>query len=497
VTSSSTQAADPPRKDQEPGGLSPLLLAGILLLAFLVRIVFLGDFPAVQADEGLWTTSTKNFLLFGDWFMDERRHFFLSPVFHVLTLGTFSLLGPSIEAARLVSVVAGTGSVFLVYLLALRLGTTRSTALAAAAIMALDPWAIVHSRQAMTEAVLMFFLLSTSVMLLGRRRELALAGVFMALAILTKLNAASMGLAFGGYLLLRAHEGGPARAWRRRLVDGAVFGVVALGLAGLGYWAVSLVDPERFVAVFQRELTGEQLGGPASGRAGGRISLSPARSAATLLEILRLNPFLMVYAGLGAVLAVATRPRAWGLLALWIGVGFLFPLVQVYQPVRYFYPAFPALVMLGALFVSHLASNEPRLAGSGRLRFSTGALALILCFGLAYTAMGIAGKRESPARVVADWTRANTTPEDPLLAAAYLATDPSNRAYAHDIVRYFPGGIDQAVSELKVRYIVWDRAEWGPEAEAELLAKYEEVERWPFGAVFRVPPLAGTDTAVP
>jgi hypothetical protein len=79
------------------------IAAALGLAAAVVRLPFLARFPEATADEGLWTNSTKNFAMFGDWFMDGRTHVFLSPLFHALCYPLFELLGPSLAAARVVS----------------------------------------------------------------------------------------------------------------------------------------------------------------------------------------------------------------------------------------------------------------------------------------------------------------------------------------------------------------------------------------------------------
>jgi 4-amino-4-deoxy-L-arabinose transferase-like glycosyltransferase len=467
--------------DAAEGTRDRLLLAVLIVAAFIVRTLFLADFPLVQADEGLWTTSTKNFLLFGDWFMDERSHLFLSPVFHFLSVSSFLLFGPSIEAARLVSALAGTAAIPLVYILGLRLTQSRWTALLAAAIMAVDPWAITHSRQAMTESVLLLFILAAAVMVLGRRREVALGGVLFALAILTKLNAAAMGLALGGYLLLRPSPDGASGSWRMRIADGALFGAVALGLAGVGYWAIAQVDPDRFVEVFRRELSGEHLVAPGEHRAQGRLGLNPVFAGRNILEMVRLNPFLIPFGALGAVVAWAVRLPGRLFLGLWLVVAIGFPLTQVYQPIRYFFPAMPALAILCGILMAHLRTGGP----AGR-RIMVGALVVILGFSSAYVMMNFAASRGSTAVAVERWAREHTRPDEPLLSAAYLATNPPNRVYAYDILAINEERLAAAVDSLAIRYVIWDEAEWSPRMREVLDRRYTLVHTWHFGAVYRV-----------
>lgn len=460
-----------------------LLVVG--LAAAALRLVFLADFPDVQTDEGLWTNSTKNFVLFGDWFMDERRHVFLSPVFHGLSLLAFKMLGPSMEAARLVSALAGVASVLLVYLLALRLTGERLVAVTAAAVMAFDPWATFHSRQAMTESVLVCLILASAVLVVGRGRDVALAGVLFGLAILTKLNAASMGVALGGYLLLREAPEGQGPAWRTRLRDGVVFGVVALGVAALGYWAISRLDPERFVAIFQREFAGGHVTGADGADVpdihAGRWALDPVLGGRSALEVIRLDPFLVCFGILGGVLAWARRERGWLFLALWVGVALAFPLTQVYQPLRYFFPVVPALAILAGVLLVRLGDGP-----HGARRATAAALAVFIAFGSAYTAMNFLVNRGNRVALVADWLRENANPEDVVVASPAFATDPPNPVYARDFLPEGEGGFFEAASRLGVRFVLWDEAEWSPGMREALDRRYALRHRWDFGEVYEL-----------
>lgn len=468
-------------------GHQALTLGTIVAVAALLRLPFLASFPDVQNDEGLWTNSTKNFLLFGDWFLDERAHLFLSPVFHLLSLPAFWLFGPSIESARLVNALAGVGAVALLYLLAFRLTGDRRVATLGAILLAVDPWAVAHSRQALTESVLLFCVLLAGVLLVSDRRRLWLAGVAFALAILTKLSAGAMGIALGGYLLLRTRdEGGRSLTLTQRAVDGAVFGVVALGVAGLGYWLMSQIDPERFLAVFQRELGAEHLVDGAPGASPpGRVGLDPVLAGRSALEVLRFNPFLIVLGSVGAAVAWATRARGRLLLILWTVVGLGFPLTQVYQPLRYFFPAVPALVILVAILVSQFPKMSPPRSGT---RILGATLIVVLGFNLAYVGMNVVANWGNRAKVVEHWARSHAAEDAIFLAATHFATNLPGRAYAYDIIAGTPNDLIQAVRDKDIDYVVWSHDEWSADLQDLLEARYTEVQRWDFGGVYQVRP---------
>ena len=466
------------------GHLAPLGLA--LLVAALLRIPFLSSFPDVQNDEGLWTNSTKNFLLFGDWFLDERGHLFLSPVFHFLSLPAFWLLGPGIESARMVSAVVGVASVALLYLLGLRLTGDRRVAALGALLLALDPWAVAHSRQALTESTLLFFILLAGVLVVGNRRYLWLGGLAFALAILTKLSTGAMGIALGGYLLLRSRDpdGHPLR-WSHRLTDGALFGIVALGSAALGYWLVSFIDPDRFVAVFQRELGGEHLVADDPATPPGRFAVDPVFAGRSALEVLRFSPFLLVLGSMGAAVAWALRMPGRLLLLLWAGVGLGFPLTQVYQPLRYFFPAVPALVLL----VAGLLTFLPRIAPPREARrILVAAVGVVLAFNTAYVGMNLVANYGNRAKVVERWAIENAAEGSVFLTATHFATNLPGRAYAYDIIASNPVDLLATIENKGIDYVVWSLDEWSEELREVLAEEYSMVQEWAFGGVYQTTP---------
>lgn len=463
-----------------------LPLAVIMVMAAAVRVMFLSQFPDVQTDEGLWTNATKNRLLFGDWFMDGRGHFFLSPVFHILSLTPFVAMGPSIEAARWVSALAGVGSVALSYILALRLTGARPVALTTALLMALDPWAVITSRQALTESTLVFFVLASAVLVVGRtRREVAAAGILFAIAILTKLSALAMGLVLGLYLLLRQPEAVPfaniRRVWVWRLTEGGIFGALALGFAAVGYGALSRIDPALFVEVFSRELGGEHVG--AAREAGGvlgRIGIHPVDAGRALLDVVRANPFLFVLGAVGGAVAWSERHPARLFLLLWTGMALVFPMTQVYQPLRYFFPVVPGLAILAATCLHRIGGGGERWAS----RPLVAAVGVVLLVNAAYLVANFAANRGNQAAEVATWLGRNADPADPVLASTVFATDPPNPVYAFDRVASTRDDLEAFVERVGVRFVVWDAEEWPPGMGEFLAHRYDEVHRWPFGVVF-------------
>ena len=87
---------------------------------------------------------------------------FNPPLFRLLVQGALRLC-PLVIAARLVPLCAGTGAVWLLYLLAYRL-TGRTTALTAALLLAVHPWHIFHSQTIRAFALLTFLTLLAQIL---------------------------------------------------------------------------------------------------------------------------------------------------------------------------------------------------------------------------------------------------------------------------------------------------------------------------------------------
>src|SRR5262249_20604456 len=120
-----------------------------------------------------------------------RTHLFLSPLFHVLSLAAFELRGPTITSARMISALAGTASIPLLYLLVRDLSGDRELASFASALFALDQFYMFTARLAQIEAVELAILLGMAWLAVrGGRAAPLLSGLCAGLALLTKINAA-------------------------------------------------------------------------------------------------------------------------------------------------------------------------------------------------------------------------------------------------------------------------------------------------------------------
>lgn len=453
-------------------------LWAVLALAAALRGVGLAAFPEVVADEGLWTNSSKNYVRFGDWFLDGRKHVLLSPVAHALSALAFEAFGPRIAVARGINAVAGTLSVLLLYALVMRVAGRRDLAFASALLLAVTADVVFQSRLALIEPLQLLLLLAAALALAaGGARGALGGGLAFGLALLTKSNA----LAFAPLLPLFALAGRPVRdalhdpGFRGRI---ALFAIVALALAGAGYGALYAAEPERFVAAHGFELVGAHFDAEPWVRVG-RFGIDPVQSARTAVALVRESPLLMSLCAFGLVFAGLQRDRAALPFAAWTLAGTAFFLLQTYQPMRYFHLVAPAYCFLAAIA---LAAWSP-----ARMR---AALAVYVAFNLAYLGMNAAANPATRVREVTRWAREHARPDDRIVAAGYFCTDLPQRAWAH----YYLGADIEALAasfaRLEIDYVIWDEGEWSPALRDELAVRYETVQVWSFGQVFRVTPAA-------
>jgi len=461
-------------------------IAVILVLAALIRTIGLAVWPAVQADEGLWTNSPKNFLMFGDWFLDGRTHLFLSPVFHGLSLAAFFLFEPSVWSARLVSAVAGTVSTLLLYLVVCRTTSDRRSAAITAVVFGLSQSVVFVSRSALIESTELAFLLGAVLLALSPSAlSLVAGGVLFGLALLTKLNVVFAAPIVVVYLVaVFVPQDGWRGLWRGIFSAALLLGVAAV-VAGAVYYALYRYQPDRFVAAFKFELDGmhfEAISHPLVRF--GRFGIDPGQIADTVILLFRQSPFLMVLCALGAAQEVVRRTAARTLFLPWLLFGSMFFLFQMYQPTRYFYLVTPAFAYYAAVAIEGFGDSR----GDVRGRWLTPramVLATYLLFQTSYVGAGFAVNRDQKLAAVTRWVETNTGADDRIMAAGYLCTDLPRRAYA--FYRYDASEDELAASirRLDISYVIYDKDEWGDIRRGWLDRHYQVVKSWPFGAVYR------------
>lgn len=463
------------------------VVASTVCVALLLRTVALSRFPGIEADEGLWTRSSKNFVLYGDWFMDRHTHVFLSPLFHALTVLAYRLFGVSTEVARGVSGVAGGLSVAIFYLLVRRVTKSRDIALTSAIIMAVTAWSVLLSRKALIESLELFGILATAALLSfdGSWAVIA-AGLAFGAVLLTKINAVFVLAPFGLYLLLGVSDGAISPPLSTgRWVRLSIFTATALATSGIVYALMYASHPTEFVQAFRFELNGvhfQALSHPIVRF--GRFGIDPIQDGRTALALLREEPFVFVLAAIGLLGCLIQRRRDTMLFVSWIAVGAVYFLAQMFQPERYFYLLMPPVAFFAALAVVRFSQSMPGSTGADR-RTGRPVLWLLVVFEVAYLGMNALANPNTRFTAVVEWARQNTRPTDRVLASAMLCTDLPNRAYAFYRLADSAADLDPLIQRLHINYVIVDDQEWPQEYLQAIAQRYPEVRRWPHATAYR------------
>ena len=462
------------------------LLFVLVVGSGFVRLVGLDVFPDIQADEGLWTNSSKNFLVFGDWFMDGRTHLFLSPAFHLLSILSFEVLGPSMAAARIVSGIAGTVSVVLLYAIVTRLSGSRQLAVTTAALFGFNYWGVVSARYALIESTELAFILAAVLALTVQgRRATILASVLLAASLLAKVNVVFIYPVLVCWALSsdEAHEHALGDRLRR---VGTVTAASCL-LAGAVYFLLFRWEPTLFAGAFTHELDGvhfESMTDPLVRV--GRFGLEPEKAARSVVELFRTAPFLCALACLGLTTTLVRRTGGNALFFFWVVLGGAFFLLQMFQPTRYLFLLIPGLCFFGALTLRELV----RFSGdSSRVWMARIApISIVLAFNLSYIGMSAFANRSDRLPTITEWVHQHTTAEDVILTTAYLATDLDRRAYAHYSLARTPEELQESIGRHGIDFIIVDDGgEWNPEIVEFVHRGFPQVQVWSFGAVYRIP----------
>jgi dolichyl-phosphate-mannose-protein mannosyltransferase len=318
----------------------------------------------------------------------NREH---PPLGKVLIAGSMRIFGDDAIGWRLPSVIAGTASVLLLYLIVRGLGGGAWLGLLGASLFAFDNLALVHSRIGSLDMLLVGF------MLLGAwctvRGWPLLGGAGFALAALTKLNGV---YGLGAVLLLELVMGWWAwRSGERVWVHARRAGLVCLSFGALWVAGLWLLDAqfgafatpwEHLQHILQFGLSLTRAGGPLNQESYpwqwllNEVPMSYLRTdeqtvagdqivASTTTVFFRgaMNPFVIGAAPLGIAYSVWRALRCRDPLAmwavLWLACTYLpfFPLALLQHRIMYifyFLPTLPAVAVGLAVFVRE--SGVPR-----------------------------------------------------------------------------------------------------------------------------------------
>jgi dolichyl-phosphate-mannose-protein mannosyltransferase len=181
-------------------GIFPILLVG----AFF-RFWNLGKPKDLVFDEVYYVDGAKDLIRYGVELTKGEAEFVVHPpVGKWLIASGIKLFGDTPFGWRFAAALAGTASIFLIYLIARRLFQSESIALIAATLTTIDGLHLVMSRVALLDIFLAFFLLLSFLAFLHNKN--VLAALTLGLALGTKWSAAYLIIALGSYLLIKRRK---------------------------------------------------------------------------------------------------------------------------------------------------------------------------------------------------------------------------------------------------------------------------------------------------
>lgn len=339
--------------------------------------------------------------------------------------------GGAYLVGRTLSTIADLFSVWLVYLLARRFSRDRRVALAAAGLLAFCPLALQLSHFWNVDTFLTAFstaaLLGAVRMAQGRSRllEVVATGVAIGLAVACKVTALALLLPLGlGVLLGALRDGIPRELRQAALAVGKAVGRFGLALVAAaltvrvalpyvfapGFFSFAL-DP-RYVEDMKRlaQLSSTISGFPPAAQWAGRTILFPLKN----LVLWGAGPFFglaALTALVWGILELRKRPRR-ALLPILAHALFLLAYhgAATAKSMRYFYPVYPGLAVLAALFLGAIASaTGDRRSLAARLARLAPAIAVVATFvcGLAFTSIY---RHEHPRVAATRWIYQNIPP---------------------------------------------------------------------------------------
>jgi hypothetical protein len=432
-------------------------IAVLIALLAAVRFVDLRHFPILGVDEGLWNLQAKDAVLFGDVNMNGLMQVFLSPGHFALTWALFHVAPATGFSVRMLNGVLGLVTLVIVWRL-LSNTTTSSRALLGVAVIGLSWTMIMINRFAYLESgVICLSVLAVYFSGLPSRRALVGLTLAVGLLLLYKSNAIYL---FPCLLIPSAEEQLRRGLWRRLAAI-----VAGMGLAALGFYLVSFMDPEGFREAYAFELN--KGNNEVALIRLGRFGIYPNLIAHTLYLIGRRSTDLvfltvMGLAGLWFGREARKHRLAWK-AALWLGAGYASLLCQGFQHLQYFTPL---IVPAGLLAVLGLQLPSRSI----RVRWMYGAglvLAFVtICPGrLAY--FWVKARSDNPPLAALTWLESQVPAGQASLTCPEIAVATTNKAYAFSrVFRPYPPRqpprLQDFVRKAHIVAIVYDQWEIAP-----------------------------------
>jgi dolichyl-phosphate-mannose-protein mannosyltransferase len=180
--------------------IAPLAIA---LISLVLRLVNLGSIKSFIFDEVYYVDGARDLLAYGVEVAGSKPEFVVHPpVGKWMIAAGIKIFGDNPTGWRITTAIVGSLMILLIGLIAQRLFRNPLLTALASALAALDGMALVHSRTALLDNFLAFFILLATYFFI--RRNYWLTGLFLGVALSTKWSALYFIVAFGLIALYRA-----------------------------------------------------------------------------------------------------------------------------------------------------------------------------------------------------------------------------------------------------------------------------------------------------
>jgi hypothetical protein len=413
--------------------LDALRVLSLFAIIVFLRVAWVGRYPEYNSDEGFWANGARNHVLFGDAFLDNRLHPFLSPATYAALTAFFSALTPTLVSARLFSATAGILTGVLVWRMARRLVPERPWL--PLLLFGFSGTTLLIHRMMLLEAHQIFWLVVAAALFLSRSRgSLWLAGAAYGVALLVKSNSIYLAPAFLAALPLDPEAAGAGKkSFLSRWFSLVPLFAAALIVAGAGYGAARAHDPQRFAWAFSYELDATHFLNDDVLVHFGRFGLRPRGVASAVGALIKADPFLILLAGVSIVRVLRKPSAATGaerFFTVWALGCLVFDSIQIIVTYRYLTTMAPALVFLAATTLDRAFSKAHATPPDRRYRL--GALALCGLLGayqIARLGLGFSRQPNREYWQAVDWIREHEPKDTGVLAASYISLSLPQRSY--------------------------------------------------------------------
>lgn len=338
-----------------------LLTATLFIRLYDIEADPPSDFSAsggYWADEGFWTHSARNRVLFGTWVMDGWNNMYVSPLLHWFTYGVFRQCGVSLMSARLVPIVLSLLGILVLVLTLARSHGPRVSLLVLLFLGCQYPYCI-YNRIAIVETPATFFVIAGFCCLcFNRPLVLSGGGALLAAAVITKSTLSFLFPAAVCSILI-AEWLSPSSArgyWRRSFMK--LFFLCAGAAGPLLAWWFFIVSPHREMLSGYNHYYRGMLLPSTIGEAIRNMVTQPFHIFFNRLPIL----MVLAHCALGMFI-IGMRDRRYRpshlevhSMIFWVS-GVVFLSFFSYRPFRYYVPLIPFMTISAALLIERLFTS--------------------------------------------------------------------------------------------------------------------------------------------